>query len=782
MSLYGTQLGVRDTQLGDIQFGSAPGVLVPVLVQKNTGSFSATGSSTIALSFTNAIPAHHLLIAHFTRDTGGTNGTVITSVTDNASGGSNTWVAGPTPNDSTNQQGEAVYYCADSKANVAGMTVTVTFANSRSSRLLQLEEWANCQITTPLDGTPVSIGGGTGTTGADNLSPGAFSTTQPNSLVIGALNLTSGQAASVTPAAGFTKDLDDLPTAVSLAMQSKIQTVAGSVTASWTQSVSGRYNALALAFKVVTGATQYTQSLTGSVGFTSADAFKTATSKAAALGFIGNQVRLTATTKTAALNFTGNQFRRTVRTITAALSFTGSIAAQIVHLITFVATLAFVSAQTRFTNKNQQAALSFTGSQTKSLPKSFAGSLSFTGVFSKRWTKIISAVLSFSSNQIRKANNFYTGNLTFTSNQSRMGSKVHSGSLSFSGGVTKQIRTTRNAVVSFIGSLISGKSLSRVLTATLSFTGNTTKLLPKSLSATLSFTGNILKSSAKGIAASLGLTGKQTNQGQRTLTGSLSFTSNSQRSIKSHLNSALSFTGNLTSIAVHVFTKSFSATVSFTGGITTQAVHFIRQTITAGLSFASSQGIFVKHGIPAILSFTGSLLKRWQYAITAALSFSSQDTEKVGSRQTANLNFTSSQIRTTRSHLNGAINFAGNLSQTVARFFVKSFTASVSFIGSITFKHTFSQVFFASVSFSTALLHKCGKLMQASVLFVGHINQRIVHGFKGTLSFTVNYGIVPHLHSALSTLRIKIFGKRSKADIDGIEDDGPIAGEEPGTK
>jgi outer membrane protein assembly factor BamA len=105
------------------------------------------------------------------------------------------------------------------------------------------------------------------------------------------------------------------------------------------------------AYDLGTGGPQaYTSPLSGTVGFTGADAVRTSKG-------------LTAAT----VGFTGSLTKRLARSLAATVSFTGAHATAAVHNFTqaLTATLSFTGAQSRRVGKGLAATVSFTGAQSK---------------------------------------------------------------------------------------------------------------------------------------------------------------------------------------------------------------------------------------------------------------------------------------------------------------------------------------------------------------------------------------------------------------------------------
>lgn len=253
-------------------------------VQAVSGTLQTGDAATIVQAFGSANAAGHLLTAGFTFDS--TSGKTVSSVTDTQG---NTWQLAKLQNDTTNRQAAALYYAENSKAGAN--TVTVTFSSATDFRCLNVAEWPTGVTAASLTGTPAGATAA-GTTAANNLSSGNTTPGVDNALIIGLLDLDDGQAATVTAGTGFTKDVQDTATGVSLALEHVQQGTAAAIAATWTQSVSGRYNAIAAAFK--TAPTGRTATATGAR--TGVGTGKTKAAAAATLAAIGTAATILAAT------------------------------------------------------------------------------------------------------------------------------------------------------------------------------------------------------------------------------------------------------------------------------------------------------------------------------------------------------------------------------------------------------------------------------------------------------------------------------------------------------
>jgi hypothetical protein len=231
--------------------------------------------------------------------------------------------------------------------------------------------------------------------------------------------------------------------------------------------------------------------------------------------------------------------------------------------------------------------------------------------------------------------------------------------------------------------------------------------------------------------------------------------------------------------------------LSFSGSLATAAVHFITQTLTATLSFTGSQTRSVVRTLTAVLSFTGSLARRAGHVIIASLSFTGVDTELIRNKQNANLTFTGTQTRwIVKGAMAATLSFTGSLASATFHFFTKALTATLSFTGNMTAFRLIVRILTATVGFTTTYVKKAKPVLSSTLSFTGNTLNRIAHKFTAVLSLTGLMTMIPHVISALSNLRIRIFGRETDETIAGMEGvtiasgkrpSGIADGEEPGT-
>jgi phosphatidylinositol-3-phosphatase len=150
-------------------------------------------------------------------------------------------------NNTTFQQGLAIFYAANVKGGADTVTLSVSVAASYLR--LNVQEYTGVATTNPVDGTAQNIDT-KGTSAANGVTSDSGVTTQTGDLIFGAVMGDSGNNTTVTAGTGATQRVvghngaDD-----PLASEDLIQTSAGSVAATFTFSMAGSYQAHMVAFK-----------------------------------------------------------------------------------------------------------------------------------------------------------------------------------------------------------------------------------------------------------------------------------------------------------------------------------------------------------------------------------------------------------------------------------------------------------------------------------------------------------------------------------------------------
>lgn len=372
-----------------------------------------------------------------------------------------------------------------------------------------------------------------------------------------------------------------------------------------------------------------------------------------------------------------------------------------------------------------------------------------------------------------------TASLGFTTAETLKTSVIDTATVSFtSADAVRTAKTVAVATVSFTGALTRKVVLSAIV-ATLSFVGALSSLVThfftQTLTASLSFTSAQLRSIGAHFASSVSFTSAQTRAVRHTLSGSLAFTGTTTRTVAKALTATVSFVGALVRRTSH----PLSATISFTGSLASQAVHFFTQALSATLSFTSVQPRSVSRTQAASVSFAGAQTRRTTAVRTASIGFTAADAFRTSRVVVATLSFTSAQTRRVAHALAGTLSFTGSLATQVAHFFTQALSATLSFTGVETAQHIFTKSLAATLSFVGATSRRTNALRTATVGFTGAQARRIGTLLAATLRFAPVFTIVPNLLSALSNLRVRIFGREPR-NAEGREPGSHFAGQEPG--
>jgi len=149
--------------------------------------------------------------------------------------------------DSGHSQGSAIFY----STNITGgqsTTVLVQFGDGVAYLALGIHEYSGIATVTPLDGTSGTLGNGT------SLSSGGITTTANGDLIFSAaVEDSAGSGDTLTAGSGFVRRVD-LADAAAYADEDQIQSLAGTISASWTLSPPGLdWIADVAAFKAASG-------------------------------------------------------------------------------------------------------------------------------------------------------------------------------------------------------------------------------------------------------------------------------------------------------------------------------------------------------------------------------------------------------------------------------------------------------------------------------------------------------------------------------------------------
>ena len=215
-------------------------------VQSASISSDGTTSTTVAVTFGSNVTAGNL-IALFVVFNSGAN--IIDTVADSLG---NTYVLADT----------AVGFAGDSHAtyyakNITGgaCTVTVTLTASVGYRSLVVHEASGLDTTAPLDQHVINTQTTPGT-GANAVTSGSVTTTTDGQYIFGATHVNNvGAGVTVTPGTGLTgrESIDGGADSAPLESEDLIQTSAGAIAATFTQSVDNNVTTAIMTFKAAGG-------------------------------------------------------------------------------------------------------------------------------------------------------------------------------------------------------------------------------------------------------------------------------------------------------------------------------------------------------------------------------------------------------------------------------------------------------------------------------------------------------------------------------------------------
>ncbi len=192
-----------------------------------------TSSTTVAVAYGSNVTAGNLLVLGVTADNA--TSSTVTGVSGSSSGAWTQAVHAERVGD----QILDIWY----KENAAGGadTITVTFSSSRPFRRLIIAEYSGAATSSALDKTDSNLQE-PGTTGTDDVTSTAQTTTTNNQLIFGCLLIMAGADTAITAGTNFTLRADT-DNAAQIAIEDRILATAGSVAATFT--IGGSQNTLA---------------------------------------------------------------------------------------------------------------------------------------------------------------------------------------------------------------------------------------------------------------------------------------------------------------------------------------------------------------------------------------------------------------------------------------------------------------------------------------------------------------------------------------------------------
>jgi hypothetical protein len=224
-----------NNSVNDVTTITSSGGTVPITLVQHTGKDAGTtSSSTLAFAAANTAGNWIGVIVRAAQ-----TGQVFT-VSDTRN---NTYRRAIQYTETVDRTSLAIFYAE----NITGGANTVTVSDSLGGTLrFAIAEYAGVALTNSLDVTTAAQGTGTA------MSSGPMTTTANGDLVLGLLS--TADAATFTAGTGFTVQ-ERVPAApnTKLAVEDRIQTTAGSITATGTASVANNWGAAAAAFRAATG-------------------------------------------------------------------------------------------------------------------------------------------------------------------------------------------------------------------------------------------------------------------------------------------------------------------------------------------------------------------------------------------------------------------------------------------------------------------------------------------------------------------------------------------------
>jgi hypothetical protein len=226
-------------------------------IQGNGNGASATGVSTISVTLGSPVGSGNLVIG---LTSFGSLGVTVLSVTDNAAGSPNTYTLETLIDDTTNNQAEVAFHCANV---LNGPTIfTVNYSANTNARSVIVDEFSgNIQQTDGRDGAAhggqLQASPGTGT---DGITSGNFTTVTDGDLIWGGTANNDGTPQPDALGTGFSAGATDSSSGCAFTTaEYRVQTTAGSGTAAtFTEATAHRRTTSMIAIKAGAAATPIT--------------------------------------------------------------------------------------------------------------------------------------------------------------------------------------------------------------------------------------------------------------------------------------------------------------------------------------------------------------------------------------------------------------------------------------------------------------------------------------------------------------------------------------------
>lgn len=212
----------------------------PTHVQTATSIFFTSGATSTTASFASANTAGNLIVAAATWDE--TNSQNITC--SDTKGNSYTTVL--VKRDVSGTQDLGICYAANI-ASGSGNVVSVSYGASTVARKISIHEYSGVATSSPVDVFTSTIG--TGATGANGYTSTAATTTQDGDLIFGAMFDDQSSPGTVTAGTSPLTFAAHYTGSDGMLAEEAVQSTAGSVSASFTNTVAHTYLAVMVAFK-----------------------------------------------------------------------------------------------------------------------------------------------------------------------------------------------------------------------------------------------------------------------------------------------------------------------------------------------------------------------------------------------------------------------------------------------------------------------------------------------------------------------------------------------------
>lgn len=367
----------------------------------------------------------------------------------------------------------------------------------------------------------------------------------------------------------------------------------------------------------------------------------------------------------------------------------------------------------KFAGKALAGTLVTVGAFAKNTSRAFTGTLSETGFLAKSTSRTVSGTVALGGAVAKIANKALVGTLIAVGVFAKFTLRTFTSIVPGIGSLAKAVSRAITGILTFAGTLTSSKILLRTLTATFSLTGAITgRSINRTLAGILSFVGSIpQRSMTRTLSATLISAGAIARATKRGLAATLSLIGTAAKSTSRSLSANLPLSGVET--ASKLFVRAFAATLSFVGSIPQRSM---TRPFAANLGLVGSTVRALQRGLAATATFVGSSAKSTRRALAAMLSF-------IGV-ETASKLF----VRT----LTATLSFVGSIPQ---RSVARPVTATLGLIGAATRLNT--RGFTATLGLTGATAKQTRRALAATLSLVGveTASKLFVRTLTATLSF-----------------------------------------------